>query len=54
MIWILDLCKNYKKLIDLDNEKSYDYQIVVNLVSNLPNNGHTLFFGLGFHQLNWD
>lgn len=36
--------KNYKLLITPDNEKSYAYQIVIYLVNNLPNNGHTLFF----------
>ena len=36
--------KNYKELFAPYKERTFSYQIVINLVDNLPRNGFTLFF----------
>ena len=48
---IFDPGKNYK-LVAPDKERTFAYQIVINLVDNLPRNGFTLFFDSWHSSIN--
>ena len=49
---IFDPGKNYKELVAPDKERTFAYQIVINLVDNLPRNGFTLFFDSWYSSIN--
>ena len=49
---IFDPGKNYKELVAQDRERTFAYQIVINLVDNLPRNGFTLFFDSWYSSIN--
>ena len=51
---ISDPGKNYKELIAPDKKRTFAYQIIINLVDNLPRNGFTLFFDSWYSSLIWD
>ena len=49
---IFDPGKNYKELVAPEKERTFAYQIVINLVDNLPRNGFTLFFDSWYSSIN--